>query len=616
MDVSKMIAFTVSPKDDGAVQLSYCGDDGFHTCLVTAATLEHTFLPFLDAVADTVKCGGCLVAHDAAGDTARLTELWFLGRGECPEEWMLAPVLSTSDQWAGRVRVEERTTPAGLVEYDRLLVPKTTPPSLRELIKHRLGEDPESLLAQPESLLRFIRLAAGEGGEGGQTTVLLPLPEAERAGAANALKMKTASLVAAADKQYACDHESRAKLRRCEQGTDVWHQARRPITASTVGTILGLNAFRTPFEELLAKISPQRLSSCAMNFGTFFEDMAQHMYIRWATEEFHDVNVTNMGTEIIEEPFEYCSLSPDGLVELRRTAGGPSELGVLEYKCPGRGQFLDADGETLKISLLEKPEYYAQVQFEMHMFKKLGQNRNFTHFVFLSYDIPPRPMIRAAQLFASPTALREHLTGSLFPDDDLPPSATQIATLYRYGFVATKLPGEQGWFLPFHHEIGAVYPCAPAVFLADDKGTCCVGIADIYDFAMPKNMQRRDLGDDRGVLGFVCGVVGAPDAMRAKLRKIPDTPPDDLQIRPFISDKRRSPYLREFLRCNGVQCVGDKKVQLLRKSKALRLEECTLPGVRNQVCASIVEYAYDPEFCKRMESRFRPWFEEFVCARG
>ena len=587
-------------------------------------------LGLLRSLAAAARAAQLPVAFDARQLAADITVLWLetvygAADGALPFDqqtaWMAVPMVSVNERWVGRVRFEERHTPSGTIAFDRLTGAGTTPPTLREVLRQHSPEisDHDELLNDPGAVLDLVSELSLDG-DGGIVTVLLPLPREEVSAAQEAIARHRASLVAAADEQYRCDQDSRLKARRCEQGTDVWHRARRPITASTVGTILGLNTFQTPFGETLAKICPQRFTSCAMNFGTFFEDMAQHMYIEWASKRFDEVVVTNMGTEIIEKPFEYCSLSPDGLVQLRRGPGGPKELGVLEYKCPGRGQFLDADGEALKISLLEKPEYYAQVQFEMHMFKKLGQPRDFTHFVFLSYDIAPRRMERAQTLFPTASDLGHLLLREGVVAENDHSLARQLETLHTLAFVAHKLADGTGWFLPFHHEIGAIYPSVPVVFLADEEGTGCQAVADLHDVAKPASLGRRDLSaDDRDVLGFVFSPCPRTDAtpleLSEKVRNIPLSVPEDLAVRPFISNKRRSPYLREFLQSNGVDTTGDKKVQLLEKCKLLQPDECIFPGVRNKVCASVVEYAYDPEFCERMEAALRPWFEAFVCAR-
>ncbi|EJF76552.1 hypothetical protein MCO_01619, partial [Bartonella sp. DB5-6] len=142
-----------------------------------------------------------------------------------------------------------------------------------------------------------------------------------------------------------------------EQRTAEWFQARLgKVTASNVYNVLSKTAKGLPtskYEDYKMKLMTERLTgeisqsytTAAMQWGVVYEENALKEY-----EFIYDTNVTKCG--FIQHPkIEMAGASPDGFI---------GEDGLVEVKCPRSTTHLRffMDGEI-------KPEYYAQMQFQM-----------------------------------------------------------------------------------------------------------------------------------------------------------------------------------------------------------------------------------------------------------
>ena len=147
-----------------------------------------------------------------------------------------------------------------------------------------------------------------------------------------------------------------------EQRSPEWFKQRIGlVTGSSVGAILGCDPFRKPKDVLRAMVrqfhnaESEFTGNIATEYGTKFESFAQADF-----EMETGLNVTETGFHISSE-YEWLGASPDGLVD---------DGAVLEIKCP----YGKRNGSDFK-SMIEQPQYYAQMQIEM-----LATGRNKCHF--------------------------------------------------------------------------------------------------------------------------------------------------------------------------------------------------------------------------------------------
>jgi putative phage-type endonuclease len=411
-----------------------------------------------------------------------------------------------------------------------------------------------------------------------------------------------------------CDAREQKRARLCEQGTDAWLRARRAVTGSTVGTIMGLNPYQSSVDCAAEKLGPSKLltNKAAMNYGTFFEDLAQYLYEQYAAQRFHSVRVTNVGTIILDEPYQHVSVSPDGLIDLQRKPDMPTEHGILEIKCPGWGTPFDQDGAPMKISLLDatKTYYYAQVQLPMwaSLQKKSEflheKPRTFAHFVFLCIDGVDLPHEAPCKSIAFPDFDR------FCRDKCQIFNSADIIDLFEHAYVATK-SGER-FFLPFTAAIGANHLRQPLVFFLD--GNELISVKPIKLTCVPGNFDKDEMG-------YTLAEPGDPDPgeLRDILFQRPDDDADGLARPSFLENNRRTvKYLRsvcELNRMNHSACKTKKDVQALLKKALDDGMRIRLPKAASRAIISVTEYAYDPEFCVEMERRFQDWHSRLVMLR-
>lgn len=516
--------------------------------------------------------------------------------------WAELPSFDLRWSFKDQIRVAERDPPPGQPGpvFDFLLHPQDGLPTMAEIL-HQLGAKTDSPWCEAVNLLYD-----KSDGTSHSPPCLVPYHWLTEANVEEAFEVERRQAQKDADSRYRFDEKVRDKARSVEQGTNDWLNARMPVTASTIGSMVGQNPFCSPYDEMCSKINPVPSFSCAMDFGTFFEDTAQFVYEDWAASQFYEVRVTNMGTERFDKPFNMCSLSPDGLVTLKFEPGGPDCDGVLEYKCPARGKFLDAQGDLLKCSLLEKPEYYAQVQFEMHMLKRL-----FTHFVFCSFDVDSVQDISIPETTHGEAVVLKILQKYGLKDFKDERSEYLVAN----SFCARATENPSVFFVPFHHKMGALYRSCPLLFLVDARNQI-VGHRLMQKAIVPSAFVQWN-----GLVGYEVRA-GQDDesVIRTCLRNMPNQGPsaDELEVQDALSTKSTLKYIQEFLELNGLpsKTKGETKASILARCRKVDRLRRKMPGVRQKVTGVITSYPYDAEYGQMLvDNVLGNWYPKFVNGR-
>lgn len=145
------------------------------------------------------------------------------------------------------------------------------------------------------------------------------------------------------------------KIHNCEQGTEEWLQCRLgKLTGSVAYTIAtkgkGLDTLcLEKATELLTGIIPDGYKNDAMQHGNDYEAEARSIY------------ELETGNKVVQVGFcednEYVGVSPDGFVD---------DDGLIEIKCPQ-----DKTYTQYLIDMKIKPEYYAQMQMQMLITKRI-----------------------------------------------------------------------------------------------------------------------------------------------------------------------------------------------------------------------------------------------------
>lgn len=129
------------------------------------------------------------------------------------------------------------------------------------------------------------------------------------------------------------------------QKSEAWLRKRNSmITASDIGSVLGLSPYKDREEVLLSKVDPvfKKIGGKAIDHGVKYEPVANMIY-----ERRNGCHVLEFGC-IRNHTFDFVGASPDGIVE---------ETGVMvEIKVPSSREIT---GEV-------PPYYYAQIQFQLH----------------------------------------------------------------------------------------------------------------------------------------------------------------------------------------------------------------------------------------------------------
>ena len=111
-----------------------------------------------------------------------------------------------------------------------------------------------------------------------------------------------------------------------ESGSPEWHEARAGIGGSDIGTVMGVNRYKTRQQLLESRISGLEditEPNLAMRLGTAFEPAIRRL---WAEENSQWLHVFETGTwQSMENP--YWKANPDGLILWR-----DQEIGILEIK--------------------------------------------------------------------------------------------------------------------------------------------------------------------------------------------------------------------------------------------------------------------------------------------
>jgi predicted phage-related endonuclease len=111
-----------------------------------------------------------------------------------------------------------------------------------------------------------------------------------------------------------------------EHASDEWHEARKGVAGSLVGTLMGHNPWRsayTAYHEALGELPRDSAPSMAMKLGTIFEQPIQDL---WVSENAEWLTAHNTGTwASASEP--RFKANPDAIIEWV-----DGSLGVLEIK--------------------------------------------------------------------------------------------------------------------------------------------------------------------------------------------------------------------------------------------------------------------------------------------
>lgn len=110
-----------------------------------------------------------------------------------------------------------------------------------------------------------------------------------------------------------------------EPDSEEWHNARRGITGSDIGAILGVSPFKSTYTlwaEKRGLISDRIEPSIAMRMGTLFEPAIRQLF----AEQHPDIEVFETGTWVHRWVAEHRA-NPDGLIRDKE-----GNLGILEIK--------------------------------------------------------------------------------------------------------------------------------------------------------------------------------------------------------------------------------------------------------------------------------------------
>jgi hypothetical protein len=376
-----------------------------------------------------------------------------------------------------------------------------------------------------------------------------------------------------------------ADLNAIEQGTEEWYRCRRAVTASQVGALIGHSKYETPFQAMIGKIEPQSAASRALNFGNFFEDLAQHLYVRHMNTIVHDVKVRNIGLEVCPKPFNFISVSPDGLIDLQRTADSPIEHGILEIKTAQHSKPLHLP-DISEISILQKNNYYDQVQLEMHFLsQKYGWKSTFCHFVFFNVDVVDDPLPLASDTVKL-TELR-----SLCAKKGLDGQADAIFDSALY---AEYDQDTATFWLPYSSHVGANSTTYPLV--VGGAAGSPIEIFGLVQTAIPYNFDTARVGY---VLPLECAA--SPELVRSIVAKIkPLNPQFCFNI--FNPKKLKKGYITELAAANGLPVhKKEKKENILDRlrSKCGGSASClSLPRVTSKPWISICTFTYNKVYCE------------------
>ena len=136
-----------------------------------------------------------------------------------------------------------------------------------------------------------------------------------------------------------------SKIPQTVQKSEEWLRQRNSmITASDIGSVLGLCPYKDRESVLLSKVEPvfKKFTGAAIQHGVKYEPVANMIY-----EHRNKVTVLEFGC-IRHHTFDFVGASPDGIVK---------ETGVMvEIKVPS----------SRVIDGIVPPYYYAQIQFQLH----------------------------------------------------------------------------------------------------------------------------------------------------------------------------------------------------------------------------------------------------------
>jgi predicted phage-related endonuclease len=111
-----------------------------------------------------------------------------------------------------------------------------------------------------------------------------------------------------------------------DHDSDEWHEARKGVAGSLVGTLMGHNPWRsayTAYYEYLGELPRDSAPSMAMKLGTVFEQPIQDL---WVSENSDWLTAHNTGTwASVSEP--RFKANPDAIIEW-----ADGSLGILEIK--------------------------------------------------------------------------------------------------------------------------------------------------------------------------------------------------------------------------------------------------------------------------------------------
>ena len=178
------------------------------------------------------------------------------------------------------------------------------------------------------------------------------------------------------------------------QRSEEWFEQRRQhLTSSDLGTVLGLNKYKTCatlFHEKCSKSENKTMSdSKAIQHGVFYENEAIQMYCKLLGRKNYEIGLVpydtfNVSYNHNEMDLSFLAGSVDGV-----TIGNtPNSINVIEVKCPYRR----------KIKMGEIPlNYYPQLQMNIHILNV--QFGDFVEYVPIGTQGNSEPLMNIVRIY-------------------------------------------------------------------------------------------------------------------------------------------------------------------------------------------------------------------------
>ena len=298
----------------------------------------------------------------------------------------------------------------------------------------------------------------------------------------------------------------------------------------------------------------------------------------------HRATVKNIGLEVCGSEYNFCSISPDGLIELQETEGGPVRHGVLEIKTVQHGKPLLLPKPS-EVSLLCKNQYYAQVQMEMYFFNTIygwDESQTFCDFVFFGVDKVDRPL-----------PLAQHSPNFTYSEfhAQLPPTLQGYSgEIYDVCIVATT-NGEGRCYLEYTSDLGADYKAYPLIAVQSNGR---LSIYAVLDVCVPQNFSTTSVGYE-----WVATEQTLDNDLDRVVRILGSRTSPETDKRFELSTSRNmplKPYMQRLAAANRIPYKGTKE-SILRHVQ--RLPSPVYPDVTGKAWITCRRYKFNKEWCEK-----------------